>query len=103
MANQSINISKTGNPMLVGVELHISVSVAKGREIGLRDIFNQFCDKVSSEYEVNDTFDLGKEPRKALPASQPEPINKIIDKKKQSAKKLSPAPKKAETVKKAEA
>lgn len=102
MANKTIQI-KSREKLLTHISLELSMDIDRTKERAVRDAFNKLSDEIQDKFEITDAFDLGRTMEKAKAVSEPTPIKQIIDKKKPKAKKLSPSPKKAETVEKAKA
>lgn len=101
MANKTIQIKTDALQSVISLDFRIVVDRKMERVV--REAIDKMTDDIQERFEVLDKFEIGREKKKATPISEPTPIKQIIDKKKAKAKKLSPAPKKAETVEKAKA
>lgn len=101
MANKTIQIKTDALTSIISLDFRIIVD--RKAERAVREAIDKMIDDISDRFEVLDKFEIGRTKEKAKEISEPTPIKQIIDKKKPKAKKLAPAPKKAETVEKAKA
>lgn len=101
MANKTIQTKTDALTSIISLDFRIIVDRKLEKEV--RNALDKMTDEISEKFEALDKFEIGREKTKAVAISEPTPIKQIIDKKKPKAKKLSPAPKKAETVEKAKA